>query len=173
MKHKLLKLNAVLLLGLGLTPMQGQTTLNVTTINNTQTNYALSTIQKITFPSTGNMTVTKTTASIDNFALISLRYLKFTDGVSDIESTLDDSNGSSLCLYPNPVVDVLNIQLSAPVIQTAIVEVLSIDGKILYKVLLDNKSSHHQINVSQFRQGIYLCRVNNGTTIETTKFFKQ
>ena len=171
MKHKLLKLNAVLLLGLGLTPLQGQTTMNVTTISNTQTNYTLSTIRKMTFPGTGYLSVTKTTASIDNYDLTSLRYLRFTNGLTDIESTF--ANTSYLFLYPNPVVDVLNIQLSETGIQTAIVELLSIDGKVLYKAQINKNNSLHQINISRFQQGIYLCRVNNGTSIKTNKFFKQ
>jgi hypothetical protein len=36
LKHKLLKLNIVLLLGLGLTPLQGQNTINVRTTRGSQ-----------------------------------------------------------------------------------------------------------------------------------------
>ena len=172
MKHKLLKLSAVLLLGLGITPLQGQTTMNVKTVNGTQTSYTLSTIRKLTFTDTGNMAITKTTASTaDNYVLTSVRYLKSGDQQAGIEPTIDNANSAHLRLYPNPVVDLLSIQLPAT-IQTASVELLSIEGKILYKKQLITNNLL-QINVSQFRQGIYLCRVNNGTSIKTTKFIKQ
>lgn len=170
MKHKILKLNAVLLLGLGLTPLQGQTTMNVKATSGTQTAYTLSTIRKLTFPSTGNMMVTKTTATTDNYALGSVRYLNFSDLGTNIESNTELKE--SIKLYPNPVQDVLNIQLATAVNKTATVEILSIEGKVVYKARLTSADSH-PINVSNFRQGIYLCRVNNGISIETTKFFKK
>ena len=169
MKHKILKLNAVLLLGLGLTPLQGQTTMNVKATSGTQTAYTLSTIRKLTFPSTGNMMVTKTTATADNYALGSVRYLNFSVSTG-IESNTELKE--SIKLYPNPVQDVLNIQLATAVNKTATVEILSIEGKVVYKARLTSADSH-PINVSNFRQGIYLCRVNNGISIETTKFFKK
>ena len=169
MKHKLLKLNAVLLFGLATTPLQGQTTMNVKATNGTQTAYTLSTIRKLTFSTTGNMTVTKTTAATDNYTLNGVRYLKFSEMGSGLAVGTDTK--SEFQLFPNPVLDVLNIQLPASN-TTANVEILSIEGKVLYKAQLSGTSTF-QVNVSQFRQGIYLCRVNNGTSIETTKFFKK
>ena len=169
MKHKFLKLNAVLLLGLGLSPLQGQTTMNVKATSGTQTAYTLSGIRKLTFPSTGNMTVTKTTAATDNYVLTAVRYMNFSDVGTGIEQTVNQEGAFKL--YPNPVVDVLHIELSNAEAKNATVELLSIEGKLLYKAKLSATSN--SINVSQFKQGIYLCRINNGTRIETTKFFKQ
>ena len=170
MKHKLLKLNAVLLLGVALAPLQGQTYLNVKPKSGTQTTHTMSAIRKLTFPSTGNMTVTNKSAATSTYVLNDQRYMKF----SDVNTGLDDTSvtKSALQLYPNPAVDVLNVQIAKAVNQSVTVEIISIDGKMLYKVQLSGKSTH-QINLSQFRQGIYLCRVNNGTSIETTKFFKK
>jgi len=171
MKHKLLKLNVLLLLELGLTPLQGETTLNVKATGGTQTAYSLTTIRKLTFPCTCNMTVTKTTATTDKYTLSGVRYLNFSDMGTGIASPSAAVKGI-LHLYPNPVTDVLNIELSATGSRPATVELLSIEGKVLYKGQFAGTRSY-QINVSQFRQGIYLCRVNNGTSIETTKFCKQ
>ena len=179
MKHKLLKLNAVLLLGVALAPLQGQTYLNVKPKSGTQTTHTMSAIRKLTFPSTGNMTVTNKSAATSTYVLNDQRYMKF----SDVNTGLDDASvaKAALQLYPNPAVDVLNVQIAStdgarPVSNdmrpASTVEIITIDGKMLYKVQL-NSTSTHQINVSQFRQGIYLCRVNNGTSIETTKFFKK
>lgn len=170
MKHKLLKLNAVLLLGVALTPLQGQTYLNMRPTTGTQTTHTLSTIRKLTFPTTGNMTVTNKSDATSTYVLNDQRYMKF----SDVNTGLDDASvaKAALQLYPNPAVDVLNVQIAKAVNQSVTVEIISIDGKMLYKAQLSG-SSTHQINVSQFMQGIYLCRVNNGTSIETTKFFKK
>lgn len=170
MKHKLLRLNAVLLLGLGLTPLQGQTAMTVKQSGGTQTAYALSAIRKLTFSSTGNMSVTKTTGSTDDYALIGVRYLKFGDTDTGIDA--GTTAKGNLQLYPNPAVDVLYIQLSEVGSRVAVVELLSIEGKVLYKGQLSS-TGIYQVNVSQFRQGVYLCRVNNGTSIETTKFLKR
>jgi len=170
MNHKLLKLNVVLLLCLELTALQGQTTLNLKAIGGINTTYTLSGIRKLTFPSSGNMSVSKFSGSIDNYVLTGVRYVNFADIGTDIEVLANNTMGI-LHLYPNPVVDVLTIQFVSIGSQTA-VELLSIEGKVLYKEQLISTSSY-QINVSQFRQGIYLCRVSNGTSIETIKFFKQ
>lgn len=171
MKQKLLKLNAVLLMGLCLSSLQGQTTMNVKATDGTNSVYTLSSIRKLTFPSSGNMTITKFTASTDSYLLTGVCYLNFGDVGTVIEATSNAANGN-LYLYPNPVVDVLNIQLSAVESQTTTVELLSIDGKLLNKTRITN-TSKYQVNVSYLRQGIYLCRLNNGTSIETKKFFKQ
>ncbi len=168
MKHKLLKLNAVLLLGIGLSPMYAQTSMNVKAINGTNTTYVLSSIRKLTFPSTGNMTVTKTTAGTDNYTLSAVRNLNF-NLRTDIEN-IEDSGRKTMNLYPNPVIDVLSIQLTTAGSQTATIELLTIDGKLLYKAYL---SGNIQINVSQFQQGIYLCRIIDGTNVETSKFIKK
>ena len=169
MKHKLLKLNAVLLLGAALTPLQGQTTMNVKATGGTQTPYTLSTVRKLTFPSTGNMTVTKTTGVANNFTLSNVRSLMFGDatGIEAVAQT-----PQSLRLYPNPVVDMLTVELGAVENQFASVEILSIDGKVLYRERISDVNTH-QIDVSNFQQGIYLCRVNDGTKIQTNKFFKK
>lgn len=170
MKIKLLKLHVMLLFGLSLTPLQGQTTMNVKATGGTQTPYALSTIRKLTFSGTGNMNVTKTSGSTDNYELTSVRYLNFGDLSTGIAAKKETSG--FLQLYPNPVVDVLHIQLADAGSQTVSVELFSIEGKVLYKAQLTT-TANYQVNVSQFRQGIYLCRINNGTSIETTKFFKK
>lgn len=172
MKHKLLKFNAVLLLGLVLAPLQGQTTMNVKATAGTQTAYTLSGIRKLTFPTTGNMVVTKITGITDTYARSGVRYLKFDNAAVTGIDPVVQANGS-LVLYPNPVVDVLNIQLVATENETATVALLSMEGKVLYKAQLSSTTKLHQVDVSPFPSGIYLCRVNNGTSIETSKFFKQ
>lgn len=168
MKNKLLKFTTVLL-GITLSSLQGQIILNVKTTSGTQTTYTLNGIRKLTFPNSGNMTVTKTTEATNNYVLNNIRYMNFSDLGTNFKTT--SKLKSSLQLYPNPVLDVVNIQYRNSEKHYTIVELLSIDGKLHYKSRMNG--STHSINVSEFKQGIYLCRINDGTRIETTKFFKQ
>jgi len=146
-----------------------QNFMNVKTTSGTQTSYELSNIRKLTFPSTGNMTI-KTTSGTEDYALENVCYLRFASVGTGIDNTT--SSISNLYLYPNPVVDVVNIQLSLTGSQVATVELLSIEGLILYKAQV-NSESIFQINVSQFQHGVYFCRVNHAGNIETTKFLKK
>ena len=125
-------------------------------------------IHKLTFPSAGNMTVTKTTATNDNYVLTAVRYMNLSDVGNDTQSPTDALFGS-LQLYPNPVKDVINVQLAGDLNQQTTVQLLSIDGRVMFQTPLITTMS---IDLSAFRRGIYLCRVSNGTSIFTSKFVK-
>lgn len=170
MKHKKLIIGATLLFGLGLSGLQAQTSMYLEQMNNTQTAFSLSSIRKLSFP-TGNITVSKTTGSSDTYALSSLRYLKFGDTETAIATI--KNQGDILQLYPNPVVDVLNIQLFLAEGQIGEIEILSIEGKVVYKKVINSTTNVYQVNVSTLPKGIFLCKINNGITTETTKFFKK
>jgi hypothetical protein len=109
MRHKRLKLSAVLLLGLGLSGLQAQT-MYVNESSGTQTAYTLSNIQKMSF-SSGNLTVTKTDNSSGVYALSDLRYLNFSGTTTDLQEDLSVQS-QMLKVYPNPVGDILNIDLT-------------------------------------------------------------
>jgi len=73
----------------------------------------LSNIQKMSF-SSGNLTVTKTDNSSGVFALSDLRYLNFSN-ITDITTDLQEDlsvKSQQLKVYPNPVGDILNINLT-------------------------------------------------------------
>ena len=169
MKHKKLKLSTVLLLGLGLTGLQAQT-MYVRQTSGTQTPYSLSNIKKMSF-SSGNITVSKTIGSPDTYSLSGIRYLNFQDLTTNIATA--EKQELVMTLYPNPVVDVLNLQLSIKSSQACVIEILSMEGRVVYQEKLNQQSDVYQINVSALPKGLYLCKVNNGITTETTKFFKQ
>lgn len=172
MRYKLLKLNAMLLLNLSLYSLQGQNILSVKTITGTQIDFPLSSIRKLTFPASENLSVMKTTGTTDNFALSAVQNLKFNETGNGFSLTSNDAKGN-LHLYPNPVLEVLRVKLNVVGTNIPIVELLSIEGRVLYKAQLQVTTNVHSINVSHFQKGIYLCRVNSGTRIETTKFIKQ
>jgi len=168
MKHKLSRAGAVVvLLALGLMVLHSQS-LYVRPKTGTQTPYTLSTVKKLTFPS-GNLVVTKTTGNADSYALSALRYVNF----KDLTSGLNEVTSMALSvLYPNPVIDELNIKLVSAGHSGISIEILSLDGKMLLSKVPDINSGISRINVSCLNKGFYLCRVNNGTTIETNRFIK-
>ena len=168
MKHIKLKLCTVLLLGLGLTGLQAQT-MYVRQTSGTQTAYSLSNIKKMGF-SSGNIIVNKNTGTPDTYALSGIRYLNFQDLTSNI--TAVEKRESAIRLYPNPVIDFFNIEVSQSLSQSYVIEILSFDGRTVYKEKINGKNKGYQINVSVLPQGIYFCKMNNGITTETIKFIK-
>jgi len=169
MQYKKVKLTAFLLLGLGLTGLQSQT-MYVRQTSGAQTAYTLSNIKKMSF-SSGNLSVSKTTEIPDTYALSGIRYLNFQDLTTNI--SMVEKQEVAVQVYPNPVVDVLNIRISKAVSQAYFIQILSVDGREVYKEKINPRNKVYQINISTLPQGLYLFRINNGTTIETTKFIKQ
>ena len=168
MRHKRLKLSAVLLLGLGLTGLQAQT-MYVKESSGTQTAYTLSSIRKMTF-SGGNATVQKTDNSTGVYAMSGLRYLSFEDYTASIEEPIRVGN-AHFSAYPNPVNDVLNIDLTG-VESEGTISILTFEGKLLQEQKTYG-ANMVTLNLSQLQQGIYLCRYSNATEIKTVKIIKQ
>ena len=168
MRHKRLKLSAVLLLGFGLTGLQAQT-MYVKESSGTQTAYTLNNIRKMTF-SGGNATVHKTDNSTGVYNLSGLRYLGFGDYITGLEKQVE-SKSINFNTYPNPVTDVLNINLTG-VATRGTVSILTLEGKLLQEQKTDGANTL-TLNLSQLPRGIYLCRYRNATEIKTVKIIKK
>jgi hypothetical protein len=169
MRHKRLKLGSVFLLGLGLTGLQAQT-MYVKQSNGTQTAYALSNIQKMNF-SSGNLTVTKTDNTNAVYALNNLRYFNFSDLSTDTEEPVSVQN-QMLSVYPNPVTNMLNIDLSGSVQEEGKIRIINFEGK----TVLNRQVGHAgvlSLDLSHLPKGLYLCRYANLTETRTVKIIKQ
>jgi len=136
----------------------------------TQTVYLLSNIEKVCFSPSG-IIVSKTTGAPETYALSSIRYLNFNDLASGV--SLAENPNSAMRLYPNPAIDLLNIQPSILVNQASVIEIISIGGKVVHREKTNALDAVYQIDVSALPKSIYLCRINNGKTIETMKFIKR
>jgi hypothetical protein len=169
MQHKRLKLSAVLLLGLGLTGLQAQTMYVKESIG-TQTVYTLSNIRKMTFTG-GNATVQKTDNTNGVYALSGLRYLNFTDLATGIYEPLQVQE-QMLNAYPNPVSNVLSIELSGATQGVGMLSILNFEGKtvLIQQVLQPGLLT---IDISHMPQGIYLCQYRSATERKTVKIIKQ
>lgn len=168
MRHKKLKLSAVLLLGLGLTSLQAQT-MYVKESSGTQTAYSLSNVRKMTF-SGGNATVQKTDNSTGVYGLSGLRYVSFEDYTVGIKGQIQ-LNNTHFRAYPNPVNDVLNIDLTG-VATRGTISILTLEGKLLQEQKTNGVNTV-ALNLSHLPQGIYLCRYVSTTEIKTVKIIKQ
>jgi len=169
MTKKKLIVSAILLLGLGLSVLQAQT-LDVKAKNGTQTDYALSNIKKMSF-SSGNINIRKIAGSPDTYALNDVRYLNFQDVSTSIVTV--GKPETSIVLFPNPVIDVLNIRLLDEQHRAYVIEILSIDGKVVCQEQTNQQGRVYQINVSALPKGLYVCKISNGISTQTTKFLKQ
>jgi len=156
-------------LGLELTLLQAQT-MNVREIGGAQTTYPLNNIRKISFTS-DSIVVCKNSGIPYSHAFNSLRYLNFTDLNSKVQN-IEIPKGT-LQLFPNPVrFDLININLSMAGSQECLIEIVSLDGKVIYKEKINKPDKIFQMNVSALTKGLYLCKVINRTTTKTTKFIK-
>jgi hypothetical protein len=169
MRHKKLKLNAFIFLGLGLTGLQAQT-MYVKESNGTPTAYSLNNIQKMSF-SSGNLIVAKTDNNSNVYALSDLMNLKFPGIITALNVHLPVQN-QNLSVYPNPVGDILNINLAEMSEAEGTLSILNFEGKTMVTQQVSNENVL-SLNISRLPTGIYLCRYSNASEIRTVKIIKQ
>lgn len=137
--------------------------------NNTQTAYPISGIEKITF-STGDVNIHQTAGNLVNYDMDSVRYIAFqvyTVGVNDFYE-----QNERVLLYPNPVETYFNIRLQSEEAQPCVIEIYTLEGRLVFSEKSELSNNTHTINVASFAQGTYLCKITNGKKISTTKFVK-
>lgn len=135
----------------------------------TQTAYALSNLRKIAF-SPGNVTVQKADSTTEAYVLSELRYVSFKDFSTGVEERNQISTGN-LITYPNPVSDVLNIDLSGSKNIDGSISIISLEGKVLQQQKI-NDAGIIRFYLSQLPNGIYLCRYRDDIEIKTVKIIK-
>lgn len=101
------------------------------------------------------------------------------DGKSSVHSKVVDliwsSTGTVVSLYPNPVQDVLQIDLNAAKTQRTTVTVSDMSGRIMKQVQLNSVKgmNHLEINLSEIASGLYFVQVyENDSLISASKVKK-
>ena len=143
-------------------------TMYVRPLIGSQTSYPVSNIQKLTFEN-GNLIVSNISGSNGTFVLAENRYINFTDLTLGTNNPVATEN--KFYLFPNPSNQWLNI---ANLIQNQtpnLIEIISIEGKLLMH--LYPTSADSQIDISALPQGIYLCKITSNNELQTLKFLKQ
>lgn len=142
-------------------------TMYVRPLSGSQTSYSVANIKKLTFEN-GNLVVTNTTGANGIFALSDNRYLNFTNLPLGTTNSVVAEN--KFYVYPNPSNQWLNIAHTNSSITPSLVEIVSIEGKLLLQQQL---SSSSQIDISQLPKGMYLCKINSNTQSQIIKFLKK
>jgi len=70
---------------------------------------------------------------------------------------------NAISMYPNPAKNILNLVNKEA--ENCLVEILSIDGKVLQRIPL-NATAQKSIHLDQFANGFYLVRFTNQLTNE-------
>lgn len=172
MQNKKLIWRIVLWLSIGFSSLQAQNALVVKEKSGTQTSFTLSALRKLTFPA-GSMMVNKTDGSSSTFTLSTIRSLNFSDQINPI-SPIVKKERSNLTLYPNPVIDQLQISYETLKEGNVQAEIIDLQGRILHRQAISSQEGTNQatIPVAQLQKGLYLFRLQNGNIVETLKFLK-
>ncbi len=171
MRHKRLKLSAVLLLGFGLVGLNAQL-MFVWENDGAKTSYTLFDIKKIDF-SSGNIMVATFDGYSSSYVLSDLRSLNFNEVTSVDQNPLPMQATGRINLFPNPVIDVMNIQSTSTLNSKGVIEIISMEGSVVFSQAIDPTSDVYQVNISGLVKGIYVCRLSNGLAVETIRFAKQ
>ena len=73
--------------------------------------------------------------------------------------SLNEDVYSKISLYPNPTVDIINLELRGVEGLYAQVNILDLSGKIIYSELVATNNEKHQINTSILKIGSYILEV--------------
>jgi hypothetical protein len=74
-------------------------------------------------------------------------------------------------VYPNPANSVLNVELAnTPRANNTTIEMIDINGKRVLKYVPKNKMSH--LNINPLKSGLYLVKIQTGSTVTTKRIIK-
>ncbi len=136
---------------------------NVTTI-------MLNSIRNVGFNS-GQLIVNSKDGSVQPLVLSEIKTLTFTPITGLPDGAKDFFN---FRLYPNPVGDFLSVELPKSNDNSVRIELLSLDGRVLYTQTDDLQiNSVIAINVTSLKQGLYFCHILNDNKLYTQKFIKK
>lgn len=169
MNFKKIKLWALFLCISAITGIQAQS-LFVFEKNGTRTDFTLTSLRSITFSGSNLFLNKKDGSTTSPYSIEGLRFLSFSRFTEVAAPTNDEGE---INIYPNPVHDMLNIQyLSSKPNENRNIEILSIDGKIMYNKPFELNNTVQSINTNTWSRGIYLLRFNNGSEVISKKIIK-
>jgi len=162
----------VFLLSIGFSSIQPQNSLVVKEKSGTQTSFTLSALRKLTFPA-GSIAVSITDGSTSTYAFNTIRSLTFSDIITNVAPIVKKER-NNLTLYPNHVVDQLQISYEMLKEGSVQVEIIDFQGRVLHRQTIRCQKGANQatIPVAKLQKGMYLFRLQNGKNGETIKFIK-
>jgi hypothetical protein len=172
LKMSNLKIKLIFFLLLSFTGGYAQNTLNLMEKSGTQTPFTLNSVRKLTFTG-GNITVNKTDGNSITYVLGDIQYLSFIDQTSIVSEMVNREN-SSLLIYPNPVINQLQICYLSKNSGNVQVKITNIQGVVFHQqtTISQNGTNHIMIPVSELPGGLYICQLLKGNKTESIKFLK-
>ena len=84
---------------------------------------------------------------------------------------MDTNKPQLINIYPNPAKNRVFVELGTMTDTYSSIQLISIDGKVVLKKLLDNTMSNSiiSLNISRLGKGVYLVRLTNGDLVRTQK----
>lgn len=93
--------------------------------------------------------------------------------VNDLLGVVDNVMNSEIRLFPNPVNDVLNIQMSIIGERTAKIALINIYGQIIFEESASFSNGAYKIPTSNLSNGLYIVKITlDNNAIVTAKFIK-
>ncbi|WP_075603493.1 S8 family serine peptidase [Saccharicrinis aurantiacus] len=86
---------------------------------------------------------------------------------------VEDLDKEEISIYPNPVIDVINISSSVIATQEIHYRILSVSGETIKNGILGKTGASATIDVSKLTTGIYMLELSGDNTSVTKKFTKQ
>jgi len=97
-----------------------------------------------------------------------LNLLKMIEGYKSDSQVVKNLNFK---LYPNPVRDLIEIEMPENILENAQLEIFNINGMKVFSKSINGKSKE-LINVSHFEAGCYIIRIKGGNSLYVNKFSK-
>lgn len=85
----------------------------------------------------------------------------------------EETQAIAFDLFPNPVNDKLQVNCSELNTENGIIEILSLDGKILFEKELRKGNMNTELDVSQLNCGMYFCKLTIDNRSSTKKIIKE
>lgn len=157
--------------GICIHELNSQTSLFIYSKTGSQTQFLLSSIDKLTF-NAGIMTLSNKDETYSSVMISEIQSMIFNDNTVTSETV--EYQSSIFNLYPNPVIDELHLQYSVFTSEKVQIQIVDLLGKIVLQQSLENHSGINNINfpVKQLRHGLYILRLQNETQFKTSKFIK-
>jgi hypothetical protein len=151
--------------------LQGQTLYRV--VDGTSATVNVEQLRKITFDNSRIM-FSHFGENSDTLSLFHLYAMSMNNLVTSVEEQpFVPSSQQPMLLYPNPAHEQLSISIGAGIHHRVLVEVISIDGRIVIRDYHTLNNGQVKISIQQLPEGIYVCRVKAGEINNAVKFFKK
>jgi hypothetical protein len=87
------------------------------------------------------------------------------DAISGVVGTFMQANNMDLLVYPNPASDLVNIAFGEPLAERSTLQVFNYMGALVEICQIESGISIHQLNVQDYRKGVYYLRIIQGNKL--------